>query len=130
LKKDFQWLDVVPLAASVCNEERIASIFEAHKPDCVFHAAAHKHVPLMGAQPAEAILNNTIGTRIVSQAAREVGCERFVLVSTDKAVNPTNVMGATKRLAELVLNAMKIPMATAQNSARCASGMCLVPRGA
>ena len=107
LKKDFQWLDIVPLAASVCNEERIASIFEAHKPDCVFHAAAHKHVPLMEAQPAEAILNNTIGTRIVSQAAREAGCERFVLVSTDKAVNPTNVMGATKRLAELVLNAVQ-----------------------
>lgn len=107
LKKDFQWLDILPLAASVCNEERIASIFEAHKPDCVFHAAAHKHVPLMEAQPAEAILNNTIGTRIVSQAARDAGCERFVLVSTDKAVNPTNVMGATKRLAELVLNAMQ-----------------------
>jgi len=105
LKKDFQWLDIAPLAASVCNEERIASIFEAHKPDCVFHAAAHKHVPLMEAQPAEAILNNAIGTRIVSQAARDAGCERFVLVSTDKAVNPTNVMGATKRLAELVLNA-------------------------
>lgn len=107
LKKDFQWLDIHPLAASVCNEERIVSIFEAHKPDCVFHAAAHKHVPLMEAQPAEAILNNAIGTRIISQAAREVGCERFVLVSTDKAVNPTNVMGATKRLAELVLNAMQ-----------------------
>ena len=107
LKKDFQWLDIVPLAASVCNEERITSIFEAHKSDCVFHAAAHKHVPLMEAQPAEAILNNAIGTRIVSQAAREAGCERFILVSTDKAVNPTNVMGATKRLAELVLNAMQ-----------------------
>lgn len=107
LKKDFQWLDIVPLAASVCNEERIASIFQVYKPDCVFHAAAHKHVPLMEAQPAEAILNNTIGTRIVSQAARDAGCERFVLVSTDKAVNPTNVMGATKRLAELVLNAMQ-----------------------
>ena len=107
LKKDFQWLDIYPMAASVCNEERIASIFQAHKPHCVFHAAAHKHVPLMEAQPAEAILNNAIGTRIVSQAAREAGCERFVLVSTDKAVNPTNVMGATKRLAELVLNAMQ-----------------------
>jgi FlaA1/EpsC-like NDP-sugar epimerase len=107
LKKDFQWLDIVPLAASVCNEERIVSIFQVYKPDCVFHAAAHKHVPLMEAQPAEAILNNTICTRIVSQAARDAGCERFVLVSTDKAVNPSNVMGATKRLAELVLNAMQ-----------------------
>jgi FlaA1/EpsC-like NDP-sugar epimerase len=107
LKKDFQWLDIAPLAASVCNEERIASIFAAHKPDCIFHAAAHKHVPLMEAQPAEAILNNSIGTGIISQAARNAGCERFVLVSTDKAVNPTNVMGATKRLAELVLNAMQ-----------------------
>jgi len=107
LKKDFQWLDVVPLAASVCNDERIASIFEVHKPDCVFHAAAHKHVPLMEAQPSEAILNNAIGTLIVSQAALKACCERFVLVSTDKAVNPTNVMGATKRLAELVLNTIQ-----------------------
>jgi FlaA1/EpsC-like NDP-sugar epimerase len=107
LKKDFQWLDVTPLAASVCNEEQISSIFAAHNPACVFHAAAHKHVPLMEAQPAEAILNNAMGTLIVSQAARKAGCERFVLVSTDKAVNPTNVMGATKRLAELVLNAMQ-----------------------
>ena len=107
LKKDFQWLDVTPLAASVCNEERIASIFEAHKPDCVFHAAAHKHVPLMEAQPVEAILNNSIGTMVVTKVASKHGCERFVLVSTDKAVNPTNVMGASKRLAELVLNAMQ-----------------------
>jgi len=107
LKKDFQWLDVVPLTASICNEDRIASIFKAHNPDCVFHAAAHKHVPLMEAQPSEAILNNAMGTLIVSQAARKAGCERFVLVSTDKAVNPTNVMGGTKRLAELVLNAVQ-----------------------
>jgi FlaA1/EpsC-like NDP-sugar epimerase len=107
LKKDFQWLDIVPMAASVCNEEQISSIFAAHNPACVFHAAAHKHVPLMEAQPAEAILNNAMGTLIVSRAAQKAGCERFVLVSTDKAVNPTNVMGATKRLAELVLNAMQ-----------------------
>ena len=107
LKKDFQWLDVTPLAASVCNGELIGSIFAAHKPDCVFHAAAHKHVPLMEAQPAEAILNNSIGTMVVTKVASKYGCERFVLVSTDKAVNPTNVMGASKRLAELVLNAMQ-----------------------
>jgi len=107
LKTDLQWVDIIPMAASVCNEEQISSIFAAHNPACVFHAAAHKHVPLMEAQPAEAILNNAMGTHIVSQAARKAGCERFVLVSTDKAVNPTNVMGATKRLAELVLNAIQ-----------------------
>jgi FlaA1/EpsC-like NDP-sugar epimerase len=107
LKKDFQWLDIVPLAASVCNEELIASIFATHKPDCIFHAAAHKHVPLMEAQPAEAILNNAMGTMVVAQAASKHGSEKLVLVSTDKAVNPSNVMGATKRLAELVLNAMQ-----------------------
>ncbi len=107
LKKDFQWLDLEPLAASICNREQIASIFETHTPACVFHAAAHKHVPLMEAQAAEAILNNAMGTLIVSQAACKTGSERFVLVSTDKAVNPTNVMGATKRLAELVVNAVQ-----------------------
>ena len=107
LAKDFQWLSIEPVAASVCNKDRINAIFKKFRPQVVFHAAAHKHVPLMERQPAEAILNNSIGTLIVSQAASAHGCEKFILVSTDKAVNPTNVMGASKRVAELVINSMQ-----------------------
>ena len=107
LAKDFQWLSIEPVAASVCNKDRINAIFKKFRPQVVFHAAAHKHVPLMERQPAEAILNNSIGTLIVSQAASAHGCGKFILVSTDKAVNPTNVMGASKRVAELVINSMQ-----------------------
>lgn len=107
LLKDFGWIDVIPLAASICNEDRIGSIFQSYSPDIVFHAAAHKHVPLMELQPTEAILNNAVGTMIVARAAAENRCKSFVLVSTDKAVNPTNVMGASKRLAELVVNGLQ-----------------------
>jgi FlaA1/EpsC-like NDP-sugar epimerase len=107
LVKDFKWLSIEPVAASVCNKARIDAIFKKFGPQVVFHAAAHKHVPLMERQPAEAILNNSIGTLIVSQSASAHGCEKFILVSTDKAVNPTNVMGASKRVAEMVLNSMK-----------------------
>jgi len=107
LVRDFKWLSIEPIAASVCNKDRINAIFKKFRPQVVFHAAAHKHVPLMERQPAEAILNNSIGTLIVSQAASVYGCEKFILVSTDKAVNPTNVMGATKRVAELVVNSMQ-----------------------
>lgn len=107
LVKDFKWLSIEPIAASVCNKHRINAIFKKFGPQIVFHAAAHKHVPLMERQPAEAILNNSIGTLIVSQAASANACEKFVLVSTDKAVNPTNVMGASKRVAEMVLNSIK-----------------------
>jgi FlaA1/EpsC-like NDP-sugar epimerase len=107
LVKDFKWLSIEPVAASVCNKDRINAIFKKFSPQIIFHAAAHKHVPLMERQPAEAILNNSIGTLIVSQAASAHACEKFILVSTDKAVNPTNVMGASKRVAEMVLNSMK-----------------------
>ena len=107
LAKDFQWISIEPVAASVCNKDRINAIFKKFRPQVVFHAAAHKHVPLMERQPAEAILNNSIGTLIVSQAALAHGCGKFILVSTDKAVNPTNVMGASKRVAELVINSMQ-----------------------
>lgn len=107
LAQDFKWLSIEPLAASVCNKDRINAIFKKYGPHIVFHAAAHKHVPLMERQPAEAILNNSIGTLIVSEAASVNGCKKFILVSTDKAINPTNVMGASKRLAELVVSSMQ-----------------------
>jgi FlaA1/EpsC-like NDP-sugar epimerase len=96
-------VDLVACASSVCDEESISRIFAQYRPQLVFHAAAHKHVPLMENQPAEALRNNSIGTEIVARLASLNGTAKFILVSTDKAVNPTNVMGASKRLAELLL---------------------------
>jgi len=96
-------VSVVPVIADVQSTPRIAGVFAKHKPQVVFHAAAHKHVPLMELNAVEAIKNNVWGTSNVAGAAAEHGVERFVLVSSDKAVNPTNVMGATKRAAEMVI---------------------------
>jgi len=107
LRAMFPQICIEPLASSVTQQSRMEDIFQCHRPSIVFHAAAHKHVPLMEAQPAEAILNNCFGTLTVARLAANFGAEKFVLVSTDKAVNPTNVMGATKRLAELVLSEME-----------------------
>lgn len=103
LKGKFPKQDYVPLIADVRDKKRLDDIFRTHKPEVVFHAAAHKHVPLMEAQPAEAIKNNVFGTKNVAECADQFGVDRFVLISTDKAVNPTSVMGATKRIAELIL---------------------------
>lgn len=102
--RDHPAVSVEALAASVSNETTIDAVFSSHKPRLVFHAAAHKHVPLMESQPAEAVWNNSLGTLFCARAASRNGCERFVLVSTDKAVDPSSAMGASKRLAELVLS--------------------------
>lgn len=96
-------LNLLTLIASVRNTHRIESIFEKYRPDIVFHAAAHKHVPLMEVSPAEAIKNNVFGTFKTATAAGKYGTKRFVLISTDKAVNPTNIMGASKRLCEMIV---------------------------
>ena len=96
-------LDLVVLIGSVRDSRRISQVFETYKPQIVYHAAAHKHVPLMEASPNEAIKNNAIGTYKTAYAAMKNGCERFVLISTDKAVNPTNIMGASKRLCEMII---------------------------
>ncbi len=96
----------VPLVADILDQARMSYVFSRYRPDVVFHAAAHKHVFLMERQPAEAIFNNVIGTRRLAKMAQEHGVETFVLISTDKAINPTNVMGATKRLAEIQLMAL------------------------
>ena len=103
LKRKHPELHLTVLIGSVRDEKRLHSIFEKHKPQVVFHAAAHKHVPLMEDSPLEAIKNNVFGTLNTARAAGEFGTERFVLISTDKAVNPTNVMGATKRICEMIV---------------------------
>lgn len=103
LKTNFPHLLIEPIIADVQDKTRLRYIFEQFKPDVVFHAAAHKHVPLMERQPLEAIKNNIFGTKNVATLSHEFGVSRFVLISTDKAVNPTNVMGTTKRVAELIV---------------------------
>lgn len=97
---------IIPFLASVRDGQRIRQIMEAWRPKTVYHAAAYKHVPLVEYNPAEGIRNNVLGTLITAEAARDCGVENFVLISTDKAVRPTNIMGASKRLAEMVLQAM------------------------
>jgi len=106
IQDDENPVEIIPLIASVCDEARINSIFSAWQPNTVFHAAAYKHVPLVEHNPAEGIRNNIFGTLITAQCAARHQVKNFVLVSTDKAVRPTNIMGATKRLAENVLQAL------------------------
>lgn len=103
LKRKYPDLNLVTLIASVRDRKRIDSIFAEYKPDIVYHAAAHKHVPLMEDSPNEAIKNNVLGTYIVAQAADEYKVKRMVLISSDKAVRPTNVMGASKRICEIIM---------------------------
>ena len=98
--------DVVPVVADICDAARIAQVFETYRPHVVFHAAAHKHVPMMELNPGEAIKNNVFGTKTVADAALASGASAFVMVSTDKAVNPASVMGATKRVAELYVQSL------------------------
>ncbi len=106
LKEKFPELNIVVLIGSVRNTHRIESVFEKYCPEIVYHAAAHKHVPLMEDSPNEAIKNNVFGTYKTAKAADKYGTKRFVLISTDKAVNPTNIMGASKRMCEMVIQMM------------------------
>ncbi len=103
LRRKMPELDLVVLIGSVRDNKRINEVFEKYHVDIVYHAAAHKHVPLMEDSPCEAIKNNAIGTYKTAYAAMRSGCQRFVLISTDKAVNPTNIMGASKRLCEMII---------------------------
>jgi FlaA1/EpsC-like NDP-sugar epimerase len=98
--------ELVPVIADIGDGRRITQVFEQHQPQVVFHCAAHKHVPMMEMNPGEAIKNNVLGTRTVADAARASGAAAFVMVSTDKAVNPSSVMGATKRCAELYVQSL------------------------
>ncbi len=106
LIRKYPKLNLVVLIASVRNTNRMDSIFKRYHPNIVYHAAAHKHVPLMEVSPNEAIKNNVFGTYKTAQAADRYGVEKFVLISTDKAVNPTNIMGASKRICEMVIQMM------------------------
>ena len=105
LKYKFPKIEIDAIIASVRDKKRLRQIFEKYKPYLVFHAAAHKHVPLMENSPLEAIKNNIFGTYNVTNACDEFGVKRFILISTDKAVNPTNIMGATKRMCEMIVQA-------------------------
>lgn len=106
LKRKYPKLHLATLIGSVRNTKRVNSVIEKYRPEVIFHAAAHKHVPLMEDSPNEAIKNNVEGTYKVAQAAAKYGVRKFVLISTDKAVNPTNIMGASKRLCEMVVQMM------------------------
>ena len=106
LRRKYPELNLKVLIGSVRDSKRINQVFETYKPQIVYHAAAHKHVPLMETSPNEAIKNNVVGTYKTAYAALKNGTERFVLISTDKAVNPTNIMGASKRLCEMVIQSM------------------------
>ena len=106
LRRKYPALELTVLIGSVRDSRRIQTVFQEYRPEVVFHAAAHKHVPLMEGSPNEAIKNNVLGTYKTAFAALKYGARRFVLISTDKAVNPTNIMGASKRLCEMVVQAM------------------------
>ena len=106
LKRRYPQLDLVTLIGSVRDEARVNAVFEKYRPDVVCHAAAHKHVPLMEDSPAESIKNNVFGTWNVAKAADKYGAESFTLISSDKAVNPTNIMGASKRICEMIVQTM------------------------
>ncbi|NJI17030.1 NAD-dependent epimerase/dehydratase family protein, partial [Staphylococcus agnetis] len=99
-------IDIIPVIADVQDRDRIEMIVKAHQPYVIYHAAAHKHVPLMEANPHEAVKNNVIGTKNVAEIAKQYEVRKFVMISTDKAVNPPNVMGASKRVAEMIVQSL------------------------
>lgn len=106
LRMKYPKLAIEPVIADVRDKQRIDEIFQFYRPEAVFHAAAHKHVPLMERQPVEAVKNNIFGTKTVAEVAKHYKTETFIMISTDKAVNPTSVMGATKRVAELIVQSL------------------------
>lgn len=101
MSKHYAFLDCETIVSSICNQTKMESIFKRYKPDYVFHAAAYKHVPMMEDNPSEAVQNNIYGTRVIADLAVKYGTKKFVMISTDKAVNPTNVMGCSKRICEI-----------------------------
>ncbi|MET0513767.1 MAG: nucleoside-diphosphate sugar epimerase/dehydratase [Nitrospiraceae bacterium] len=118
LRRRYPHMKVMPVVGDITQVERVSAAFRKATPDIVFHAAAHKHVSLMEQFPGEAVKNNLLGTRVVAEAALLSGTARFVLLSTDKAVNPSSVMGATKRIAECVTQGMNALGATSFSAVR------------
>ena len=116
LRHSWVGADIRPCIGDVSDARRVRQLFEAERPQVVFHCAAHKHVPMMEANPCEAIKNNIFGTQILADAAAAASVAAFVMVSTDKAVNPTSVMGATKRVAELYVQSLNSPAREGQSS--------------
>ena len=106
MKRDYPNLDAITIVTSITNASRMESIFKEHRPQFVFHAAAYKHVPMMEDNPSEAVLNNIFGTRTIADLSVKYGVKKFVMVSTDKAVNPTNVMGCSKRICEIYVQSL------------------------
>ena len=106
MKNDWEFIPTEYLVTTITNEGRMRQVFEKYRPDYVFHAAAYKHVPMMEADPSSAILNNVLGTRIMADLAVEYKVKKFVMISTDKAVNPTNVMGCSKRICEMYVQSL------------------------
>jgi FlaA1/EpsC-like NDP-sugar epimerase len=122
-------VELHPLLGSVAHVQRLQDICGAYRPNVVYHAAAYKHVPLVESNPAEGVFNNVFGTLNMALAARACGASHFVLVSTDKAVRPTNVMGATKRMAELVLQSLAQDPSEASNASEARTTFCMVRFG-
>lgn len=118
LRKSFPYLEIVTVIADIQDRARLMDVFQSYRPKVVFHAAAHKHVPLMERNPSEAIKNNVFGTRNVADCADMYGAERFVMISSDKAVNPTSVMGATKRIAEMYVQSLNVASPTKFSAVR------------
>src|SRR5690606_8018902 len=106
IKKDFPSNNTLSLVADIRNRLLLEQIFKTHQPDVIYHAAAYKHVPLMENNPEQAVFTNVMGTKNLADLAIEYGAERFVMVSTDKAVNPSNIMGASKRVAEMYVQSL------------------------
>lgn len=106
MKKEYSEIKAETVVTSICREDRMEVIFSEFKPDYVFHAAAYKHVPMMEDNPSEAVLNNIMGTKIIADLSVKYGVKKFVMVSTDKAVNPTNVMGCSKRICEIYVQSL------------------------
>jgi len=118
LRRTFPHLHIEPIIADIQDRKRMDNVFAQHRPHVVFHAAAHKHVPLMEKNPSEAVKNNVFGTQNVADCADKYGTERFVLISSDKAVNPTSIMGATKRIAEMYVQSLNAQSKTKFASVR------------
>ncbi len=106
MKKDFPGVKAQTIVTSICHSQRMEQIFSSFRPECVFHAAAYKHVPMMEDNPSESVYNNVLGTKILADLCVKYGVKKFVMISTDKAVNPTNVMGCSKRICEIYVQSL------------------------